>query len=265
MASSRQIQRKNIEGWAETERNAIVKALGVAIPAVLDASSLGIAIYNHDYRCVLVSKALASMYGNSGKEYVGKTIRQALGDNASQLEPVFRIVWTTGKSVHDIEFTVSLPGRSGKTHFVLNLYPLRDNTREVRLIGVLFCEITNKKKLHDRLRDLNSVQKKPAFGENMPLGMESTELSASPKVDTDLSVKSESRIQGKRSAECPSHREQQVMQLLAEGNSNKEVAAALDLSIRTVETYRARLMVKLHLHSVAELVRYAVRKNIIKA
>jgi DNA-binding CsgD family transcriptional regulator len=265
MASSRQIKRKNIEGWAETERNAIVKALGVAIPAVLDASSLGIAIYNHDSRCVLMSKALASMYGNPAKEYVGKTIRQTLGENASQLEPAFRNVWTTGKSLHDVEFTVSLSGRSEKTHFVLNLYPFRDNTREVRLIGVLFCEITNKKKLHDRLRDLNSRQKKPAFGENMPFGMESMELSASPKIYPGLSVKSESRIHGKRSADRLSRREQQVTQLLAEGNSNKEVAAALDLSIRTVETYRARLMVKLHLHSVAELVRYAVRKNLIKA
>ncbi|MFZ0821061.1 MAG: LuxR C-terminal-related transcriptional regulator [Candidatus Acidiferrales bacterium] len=264
MASSRQIERQNIEWWAKTEKNAIVKALGVPIPAGLDTSSIGIAIFNHDCRCVLMSKALASMYGNPAKEYVGKTIRQTLGVYASQLEPAFRNVWTTGKSLQDIGFTVSLPGHSEKTQFVVNFCPFRNNTGDLRMIGIIFCEITNKKKLHDRFRDLNSRQKKAAFGENMPLGMESIELSAPPKIHQGLTVKSESRVQGKRPAECPSHRELQVIQLLAEGNSNKEVAAVLNLSIRTVETYRARLMFKLHLHSVAELVRYAIRNNLIK-
>jgi DNA-binding CsgD family transcriptional regulator len=63
----------------------------------------------------------------------------------------------------------------------------------------------------------------------------------------------------------PSPRERQVIKLLAEGKANKEMAAVLDLSTRTVEVYRARIMTKLKLHSVAELVRYAVRHNLIEA
>ena len=63
----------------------------------------------------------------------------------------------------------------------------------------------------------------------------------------------------------PSPRERQVIKLLAEGKANKEMAAVLDLSIRTVEVYRARIMTKLKLHSVAELVRYAVRHKLIEA
>jgi len=63
----------------------------------------------------------------------------------------------------------------------------------------------------------------------------------------------------------PSPRERQVIRLLAEGKANKEMAAVLELSTRTVEMYRARLMAKLNLHSVAELVRYAVRHNLIEA
>jgi len=63
----------------------------------------------------------------------------------------------------------------------------------------------------------------------------------------------------------PSPRERQVIKLLAEGKANKEMAAVLDLSTRTVEAYRARIMTKLKLHSVAELVRYAVRHNLIEA
>ena len=63
----------------------------------------------------------------------------------------------------------------------------------------------------------------------------------------------------------PSPRERQVIQLLSEGKANKEMAAVLELSTRTVEMYRARLMAKLKLHSVAELVRYAVRHHLIEA
>ena len=58
-------------------------------------------------------------------------------------------------------------------------------------------------------------------------------------------------------------REREVLQLLAEGRSNKEVAAALDVGLSTIETHRANLMQKLDLHNTAEIVLYAVRKRII--
>jgi DNA-binding NarL/FixJ family response regulator len=59
-------------------------------------------------------------------------------------------------------------------------------------------------------------------------------------------------------------RERQVVQLLAEGKSTKEVAVHLDLSVKTAETHRSNIMRKLRLHSVSELVLYAVRNNIIQ-
>jgi len=58
-------------------------------------------------------------------------------------------------------------------------------------------------------------------------------------------------------------REKEILQLLAEGKSNKDIASMLNLSINTVETHRTRLMQKLNLHSAAEIVLYAVRKRII--
>ncbi len=59
-------------------------------------------------------------------------------------------------------------------------------------------------------------------------------------------------------------REREVLQLAAEGKSNKESAALLNLSAHTVETHRTNLMQKLNLHSVPELILYAVRKGIIR-
>jgi two-component system, NarL family, response regulator NreC len=60
-------------------------------------------------------------------------------------------------------------------------------------------------------------------------------------------------------------REREVLQLLAEGKSNKEAAAVLHLSPYTVETHRTNLMQKLGLHNTAEIVLYAVRKGVITA
>jgi DNA-binding NarL/FixJ family response regulator len=62
-----------------------------------------------------------------------------------------------------------------------------------------------------------------------------------------------------------STREREIVQLLAEGKSNKEVANAFGLSIRTVETHRATVMRKLGVDSVAGLVRYAIRHHMIEA
>jgi two-component system response regulator NreC len=58
-------------------------------------------------------------------------------------------------------------------------------------------------------------------------------------------------------------REKEVLQLLAEGRSNKEVATQLNVGLSTIETHRANLMQKLNLHNTAEIVLYAVRKGII--
>jgi DNA-binding NarL/FixJ family response regulator len=58
-------------------------------------------------------------------------------------------------------------------------------------------------------------------------------------------------------------REREVLQLLAEGKSNKETASALGISVMTVETHRSNIMHKLGAHSVAELVHYAVRHKIV--
>jgi DNA-binding NarL/FixJ family response regulator len=59
-------------------------------------------------------------------------------------------------------------------------------------------------------------------------------------------------------------REREVVQLLAEGNSTKEVAVVLGLSVKTAETHRSNIMRKLDLHSVSQLVLYAVRNNIVQ-
>jgi DNA-binding CsgD family transcriptional regulator len=59
-------------------------------------------------------------------------------------------------------------------------------------------------------------------------------------------------------------REREVLQLLAEGQSTKEVASTLDIGIKTAEAHRANLMRKLGIRSISELVRYAIRNRIVE-
>jgi DNA-binding NarL/FixJ family response regulator len=81
-------------------------------------------------------------------------------------------------------------------------------------------------------------------------------LGKRPKADDSASLDSPMRLTA---------REREIIQLLAEGKSSKEVAAILDISVKTAETHRANLMRKLDCHSVVELVRYAVRNMIVEA
>jgi len=59
-------------------------------------------------------------------------------------------------------------------------------------------------------------------------------------------------------------RERQVLQLVAEGKTSKEIASLLDLTVKTAESYRTRIMEKLDIHDTAGLVRYAIRRGIIE-
>jgi two-component system, NarL family, response regulator NreC len=67
------------------------------------------------------------------------------------------------------------------------------------------------------------------------------------------------------SADPLSGRERQVLQLVGEGKSTKDVAAVLGISVKTAESHRARLMKKLDIHETASLVRYAIRHGMIEA
>jgi DNA-binding NarL/FixJ family response regulator len=60
----------------------------------------------------------------------------------------------------------------------------------------------------------------------------------------------------------PTPREVEIIRLLAEGLANKAIAAKLGITIRTVETHRAKIMLKLGLHSLTELIHYAIRNKI---
>jgi DNA-binding NarL/FixJ family response regulator len=80
-------------------------------------------------------------------------------------------------------------------------------------------------------------------------------------LDGFLSKRSRHR-QEERAGARVTTREVEIIRLLAEGKTNKEIAALLGIAVRTVETHRSKIMLKLGLHSLAEVIHYAMRNGI---
>jgi len=72
------------------------------------------------------------------------------------------------------------------------------------------------------------------------------------------------RSRSGRPSDPLSSRERQVLQLIAEGKSTKDVASLLGISVKTAESHRSRIMKKLDIHETASLVRYAVRRGLVQ-
>ena len=89
-----------------------------------------------------------------------------------------------------------------------------------------------------------------------------------PYLSSRVSVAAASAQPTSSSTERPARRltprEREILQLLAEGKSNKEIATYLNISVKTAETHRANIMLKMNFHSLTELVRYAVKNKIIQ-
>ena len=81
---------------------------------------------------------------------------------------------------------------------------------------------------------------------------------------SEVAVASDACDTAKSSRSRLTPREREILQLLAEGKSNKEVANLLNISVNTAEAHRANIMLKLDFHSLAELILYAIRNNIIQ-
>jgi DNA-binding NarL/FixJ family response regulator len=86
----------------------------------------------------------------------------------------------------------------------------------------------------------------------------------SPAIAGVVLSQSLSRLGSKRRSQQIelSKREREVLQLIAEGKSTKEIAATLYVSVKTVETHRKQIMDKLDIHSIAELTKYAIREGV---
>jgi two-component system, NarL family, response regulator NreC len=192
--------------------------------------------------------------GDPGIEVVGEAEdgRQAV-KLAEQLHPDVVIMDIAMPNLNGIEATARIT-RNDKHVGVIILSMYSDEEYVLRALaagakGYLLKDSAEP----DLLRAVRSVARQRPF--------------FSPAIVTSMLEDYVHRVQrdaAQDSLDLLTDREKEVLQLLAEGKTNKEVASILHLGVSTVETHRNNLMQKLNLHNTAELVVYAVKKKILK-
>lgn len=207
---------------------------------VFDSSPIGIGICDADLRIVVVNTAWAAMDGRAPEDHKGKTVREVLNVPGCPVEAVMNAVLTSGEAVFGLEVTAKVPARSRVGQWIVNLIPLKDDRGRTTHVGSITLETTPR------------------------MGFESFLVARGGGLHR-ASASSEKHTEPSRSAlEYLSPREIEVARLLADGKSNKEVASALKISVKTVETHRNRIMKNLNMRSFAQLVRFAVQTGLVR-
>lgn len=271
------------------------------IAAIFNAPSVGLAVFDTQARVVMSNPAFSFMIANSSaSSCVGKTIRELLGDSAEGLELAIKQVWETGQNEPGIEVLVRMPNKGLGRHWLFNLIPVTDEAEGQDQVLAITIETHHQKRVEQYLltlmADINwirdQISKEPparqdrreifqssneragllmAFSEELRTfsAMLRGEAITSPErietVDSPLEpAKQDMQTSGARANKSItlSRREKEVLGLVASGMVSKEIAPRLSVTVRTVDTYKARLRLKLDLHSTTELVLYALRNHL---
>ena len=176
-------------------------------------------------------------------------------EKASQMHPDVVILDIGMPNLNGLEATRQiLRGHPGARVLILTMHESEQVVREVLEAGARGFLLKS-----DAGRDLvaavEALQRNKTFF---------TSKVAEMVLETFLKSKPRSPEETFSTREILTPREREIVQLLAEGKSTKEVAVALNLSVKTAETHRSNIMRKLNLHSISELVLYAVRNNIVQ-
>lgn len=173
---------------------------------------------------------------------------------ASELAPDIVIMDMTMPELNGLEAALQIKRRAPRTEILMFTAHESDNLIRDAFAAGVKSFILKSEAHHFLVEAIESLSRhKPFF---------------TSKVSEILFSNILKRAEGSRASAEPgqrlSAREREIVQLLAEGKSNKEIAEALGISVRTAETHRASLLRKLNLDSVAGLVRYAIRNKMIE-
>jgi two-component system, NarL family, response regulator NreC len=198
------------------------------------------AMVRQGFRMILAAQSDMEIVGEAGNG------REAV-ELSAQLKPDVVVMDVAMPELNGIEATRRIAGASSHTRVLaLSMYKDSVYVREILRAGARGFL------LKDAIdRDLLAAVRAVAGGEGY----------LSPAVSE--AVLSDYRKHVTDPLDLLSSREREVLQMIAEGKTNKDIAVSLNLSVYTVEAHRGRIMEKLNLHSVGELVRFAVRNGLI--
>jgi len=205
--------------------------------SALNDSKVGVVICDRRMRYKALNKSVAEIHNVPLEAHLGHFFHEIIGDLAEKVIPLWENVFSTGLPLPNLEVSGHLPKRSDVGYWIENLFPLTDDKGRVTQVGCFVIEITPPK--------IPSPPARTPAGEVMSVTSHQL-LAPDPVLLAPLSP-----------------REREVVRLVAEGKSNKEISSLLAISVRTVETHRSRIMLKLQAPSIAHLVQYAIKNRII--
>jgi DNA-binding CsgD family transcriptional regulator len=244
-----------------------------------------------------INQALAGMNGVPAARHIGRRPFHVFGNVAAKVESVIDQVVASGKPI-SLDVTLQLPRRAGVGRWLESFSAIRDLKGDVTQVVAVVLEVTKRQDLElslnhlvgsllnvrttmkeelelNRITDGESNEQSELLTQSVALATrciqqvqslcQAPRFQSSEKWAPMESPEVRDRSPNGASARTLSPRERAVLQLLADGKNNKEVGVLLGISVRTVECYRARLMRKVEIHSLAHLVRFAVRNRIIEA
>jgi DNA-binding NarL/FixJ family response regulator len=172
---------------------------------------------------------------------------------AEELKPDVAILDISMPEMNGLEAAKRIRKASPKTEILmLSMHYSDQIIRDVMDAGIKGYVVKS-----DSGRDLSAALEHLSVKKPFYSGCVSEVIANPPRTDAGSDAK--------KPATRVTSRESEIIQILSEGMSSKEVAVKLNISVKTVETHRANIMRKLELHTVSELVRYAIRNQIIEA
>jgi DNA-binding CsgD family transcriptional regulator len=220
----------------------------------LENSPIGVAICDRRLRYAVVNRSLAEMHNLPPDEHLGRTIHEVIGSLAPNVETRLEHVFSTGRPLYNTELCGQLGKRIDVGRWLENYFPIVDECGRVMQVGVFVVEVSRLQLPMDQKRSLSSTT--ILTGRHPSLSAKGVEQIRSSMVHHASNM-------DQRPIPSLTPRETDVLRLLASGQSNKETSSTLVISVKTVETYRARLMLKLHATSVAQLVHFAIRHHVV--
>jgi DNA-binding CsgD family transcriptional regulator len=235
-------------------------------------SNIGFAVFDDRLRYRFANEALAELHRVPAEAHEGESLRSIVGDAASRIERALEVVFDTGKVVTCVEFVGNVPTRPEFVHWRGTHFPIRDGRGKLKQVGVFVVErgapkdqygaTMNTRPFEKLLVNMRQTQEPlvtfSSLEEQNLVGADSEQLIALRKGLPKAQFSSQAP------APVLTFREREILRFLANGNSNKQISAILNISIKTVQFHRASVFSKLHLDSLAGLVRYAIRNRIVE-
>jgi DNA-binding CsgD family transcriptional regulator len=211
-------------------------------------SPIGIAICDRRLCFNAINRRLAEINNIPPEAHPGRRVRELVGSLASTIEARLEEVLSSGQPLCNVELIGKLGARPESGHWLENYFPILNESGLVAQVGVFVVSLIGLRPQEEPKLILRSS--------TAQTGQESTRL--------ERVLRAQYASNGdQRQHQTLTARETDVLRLLALGLSGKEVSSRLAISVKTIETYRARLMLKLHAKSVAHLVHYAIRRQLI--